>query len=142
MSCVNFSLSILFFFLMRRRPPRSTRTDTRFPYTTLFRSAGAGGCRRDHAAAADPRRLRRAEDRTPEPQGVHRRRPRPRRGAGPRPAVRAAGPRQDDAGPDRGTRPGGEIPCHLLAERKRVVSGEGVEVSVDHGGRRTIKKKK
>src|SRR3546814_12094419 len=28
----------LFFFLMIRRPPRSTRTDTRFPYTTLFRS--------------------------------------------------------------------------------------------------------
>src|SRR3546814_8495756 len=26
------------FFLMRRRPPRSTRTDTLFPYTTLFRS--------------------------------------------------------------------------------------------------------
>src|SRR3546814_8642123 len=25
---------------MIRRPPRSTRTDTRFPYTTLFRSAG------------------------------------------------------------------------------------------------------
>src|SRR3546814_12843783 len=24
---------------MRRRPPRSTRTDTLFPYTTLFRSA-------------------------------------------------------------------------------------------------------
>src|SRR3546814_14341303 len=30
--------SILFFFLMIRRPPRSTRTDTLFPYTTLFRS--------------------------------------------------------------------------------------------------------
>src|SRR3546814_19932269 len=29
----------LFFFLMIRRPPRSTRTDTLFPYTTLFRSA-------------------------------------------------------------------------------------------------------
>src|SRR3546814_10368592 len=28
----------LFFFLMKRRPPRSTRTDTLFPYTTLFRS--------------------------------------------------------------------------------------------------------
>src|SRR3546814_13928412 len=28
------------FFLMIRRPPRSTRTDTLFPYTTLFRSAG------------------------------------------------------------------------------------------------------
>src|SRR3546814_16620854 len=26
------------FFLMLRRPPRSTRTDTLFPYTTLFRS--------------------------------------------------------------------------------------------------------
>src|SRR3546814_8629884 len=26
------------FVLMRRRPPRSTRTDTLFPYTTLFRS--------------------------------------------------------------------------------------------------------
>src|SRR3546814_4199744 len=30
--------SMLFFFLMIRRPPRSTRTDTLFPYTTLFRS--------------------------------------------------------------------------------------------------------
>src|SRR3546814_16937901 len=28
-----------FFFLMTRRPPSSTRTDTLFPYTTLFRSA-------------------------------------------------------------------------------------------------------
>src|SRR3546814_5017454 len=30
-----------FFFLMIRRPPRSTRTDTLFPYTTLFRSVAA-----------------------------------------------------------------------------------------------------
>src|SRR3546814_13175200 len=29
----------MFFFLMIQRPPRSTRTDTLFPYTTLFRSA-------------------------------------------------------------------------------------------------------
>src|SRR3546814_7127638 len=29
---------VLLFFLMIRRPPRSTRTDTLFPYTTLFRS--------------------------------------------------------------------------------------------------------
>src|SRR3546814_3277384 len=28
---------------MRRRPPRSTRTDTLFPYTTLFRSTGGAG---------------------------------------------------------------------------------------------------
>src|SRR3546814_19054013 len=32
---------VYFFFLMRRRPPISTRTDTLFPYTTLFRSARA-----------------------------------------------------------------------------------------------------
>src|SRR3546814_13258588 len=31
-----------FFFLMIRRPPRSTRTDTLFPYTTLFRSLHLG----------------------------------------------------------------------------------------------------
>src|SRR3546814_16764431 len=30
--------SFKFLFLMIRRPPRSTRTDTLFPYTTLFRS--------------------------------------------------------------------------------------------------------
>src|SRR3546814_5206403 len=33
-----FMLISGFFFLMIRRPPRSTRTDTLFPYTTLFRS--------------------------------------------------------------------------------------------------------
>src|SRR3546814_1753953 len=38
------------FFLMIRLAPRSTRTDTRFPYTTLFRSAGAA------AAVGDDRR--------------------------------------------------------------------------------------
>src|SRR3546814_19209244 len=35
-----------FFFLMIRRPPRSTRTDTLFPYTTLFRSAASEGALR------------------------------------------------------------------------------------------------
>src|SRR3546814_9711948 len=44
--CV-YSLFI-FFFLMIRRPPRSTRTDTLFPYTTLFRS------RRDDRHATHP----------------------------------------------------------------------------------------
>src|SRR3546814_18809839 len=40
-----YSIYILFmfvFFLMIRRPPRSTRTDTLFPYTTLFRSPANG----------------------------------------------------------------------------------------------------
>src|SRR3546814_4025117 len=32
------STSLVFFFLLIRRPPRSTRTDTLFPYPTLFRS--------------------------------------------------------------------------------------------------------
>src|SRR3546814_2061187 len=32
------TICVFFFFLIRRRPPRSTRTDTLFPYTTLFRS--------------------------------------------------------------------------------------------------------
>src|SRR3546814_13135411 len=45
------STATLFFFLMIRRPPRSTRTDTLFPYTTLFKPAlmeflGTAPCRR------------------------------------------------------------------------------------------------
>src|SRR3546814_9937657 len=39
----------MFFVLMHRRPPRSTRTDTLFPYTTLFRSRLAAG----HALLVD-----------------------------------------------------------------------------------------
>src|SRR3546814_12191999 len=35
---LSISFFSLFFFLMIRQPPRSTRTDTLFPYTTLFRS--------------------------------------------------------------------------------------------------------
>src|SRR3546814_13607706 len=46
MSCFNLRywvfIVFLFFFLMIRRPPRSTRTDTLFPYTTLFRSVEVG----------------------------------------------------------------------------------------------------
>src|SRR3546814_20087680 len=37
-SC-SLRIFVFFFFLMIRRPPRSTRTDTLFPYTTLFRSS-------------------------------------------------------------------------------------------------------
>src|SRR3546814_20363730 len=39
--CHVFLLIFRFFVLMIRRPPRSTRTDTRFPYTTRFRSPRA-----------------------------------------------------------------------------------------------------
>src|SRR3546814_15474931 len=51
------------FFLRIRRPPRSTRTDTLFPYTTLFRSAAFGACLYavvlPVAPQSAPRRLRR-----------------------------------------------------------------------------------
>src|SRR3546814_1388409 len=46
------------FFLMIRRPPRSTRTDTLFPYTTLFRS--------DAGRASVARRRNRRARRIPE----------------------------------------------------------------------------
>src|SRR3546814_9501884 len=52
----------MFFFIMIRRPPRSTRTDTLFPYTTLFRSkrggdaaARSGERQDDRQAAVRPR---------------------------------------------------------------------------------------
>src|SRR3546814_9101545 len=51
---------VVFFFLMIRRPPRSTRTDTLFPYTTLFRSDvvegtndAVGAAQNDRALAAE-----------------------------------------------------------------------------------------
>src|SRR3546814_7472720 len=47
MMCVLCS-GLVFFFLMIRRPPRSTRTDTLFPYTTLFRSAHNGAITWQH----------------------------------------------------------------------------------------------
>src|SRR3546814_10004820 len=63
----------MFFFLMNRRPPRSTRTDTLFPYTTLFRSRrlSFGDTRSHHAGARQParrtydRRRRRRDHRRP-----------------------------------------------------------------------------
>src|SRR3546814_18402829 len=40
-------------FLMIRRPPRSTRTDTLFPYTTLFRSSCCTALRQAFARETD-----------------------------------------------------------------------------------------
>src|SRR3546814_8325604 len=47
------------FFLMIRRPPRSTRTDTLFPYTTLFRSDHQSRRTRCPPSPATSRRTRR-----------------------------------------------------------------------------------
>src|SRR3546814_13242320 len=68
---------------MIRRPPRSTRTDTLFPYTTLFRSRGAGS-RGTEVRNAHPQNDRRqgALDlwrRSRDPEGHHRKRPGSRR---------------------------------------------------------------
>src|SRR3546814_1555921 len=73
-----------FFFLMIRRPPRSTRTDTLFPYTTLFRSAQARSreCRACHSLPpprgsarpphASRRHIRRASARRPRQRRMRR----------------------------------------------------------------------
>src|SRR3546814_14289387 len=49
---VRVSASVSVSVLMIRRPPRSTRTDTLFPYTTLFRSPDSGA----HREVSCPRR--------------------------------------------------------------------------------------
>src|SRR3546814_13766554 len=50
LSCVLF----FFCFLLILRPPRSTRTDTLFPYTTLFRSEGDAHAAGESREAAGP----------------------------------------------------------------------------------------
>src|SRR3546814_4107463 len=57
----------MFFFLMIRRPPRSTRTDTRFPYTTLFRSILTIGISTRHEYLAEgPEGVAKAVDQSPD----------------------------------------------------------------------------
>src|SRR3546814_7072298 len=79
---VIFSSPVMcFFFLMIRRPPRTTRTDTLFPYTTLFRSSRRAYRRRrprshrvpHHRAAGSARcALPRSEEHTSELQSLMR----------------------------------------------------------------------
>src|SRR6184192_4780294 len=57
---------VFFFFLMIRRPPRSTRRLTLFPYTTLFRSIG-GRCQCRHSGRRHQRGAR-SEEHTSELQ--------------------------------------------------------------------------
>src|SRR6059058_6651217 len=60
-------LASLFFFLMIRRPPRSTRRYTLFPYTTLFRSRGRRVPGRSRPCSI-PSRKPRSEEHTSELQ--------------------------------------------------------------------------
>src|SRR3546814_7225080 len=52
----------VFFFLMILRPPRSTRTDTLFPYTTLFRSENVDDLRAAQMGKGLRQQRRRARD--------------------------------------------------------------------------------
>src|SRR3546814_643999 len=135
-------LFLFFFFLMIRRPPRSTRTYTLFPYTTLFRSrrrrarasTQARGPGRGPGDGHDRRsrgRGHRATARAREPRGA--RRPGPRRGRRPgradlpqRPAGHAAVQAGGEALPGRhrgrGVRPAGRC------------AGRGVHLARRQGG--------
>src|SRR3546814_20927397 len=104
----------LLFFLMIRRPPRSTRTDTLFPYTTLFRSrrsrrspteGRSRGGWRQHGSRSPPEAPGRPSD--------SRRAPAPARSAATRPPPRHAPPRRPPRhrphrflGRERGSRAG------------------------------------
>src|SRR3546814_17828054 len=144
---------LFFFFLMIRRPPRSTRTDTLFPYTTLFRSVQTGiakGKAINGAAITLPYlRVANVQDGhvdlsviktiTLKPSEVDRYSL--RKGD----VLFTEGGDFDKLG--RGTVWNGEIkPClhqnHVFAvrpnteDRKSVVWGKEVSIRVDHGGRR------
>src|SRR3546814_14779001 len=84
---------------MIRRPPRSTRTDTLFPYTTLFRSGLWSPCQGHGVARA-------VADPVVERQGNHRRAVRPAQ-------VVAEGLAEIDHVLDDGLRPGGTVGAGL-----------------------------
>src|SRR3546814_19465555 len=113
----------MFFFFMIRRPPRSTRTDTLFPYTTLFRSAIG---------------------RAPSSNVVQRHDA--GRGVGRRPRCRSA--TWVRVSLPHAFRSNAKVrPCLLLSsrvaslDRKSVVSGTRVSVRVDLGGRCVLQNK-
>src|SRR3546814_16270005 len=122
---------------MIRRPPRATRTDTLFPYTTLFRSDRAGLVTRfQHVDGVDlhqrfealcQRRLA-AADRTQQIQDLL--------------AFLAPLGSVAEEADDPLDRFFHDVKFSEAQKRKSVVSGKSVSVSVDLGGRRIIKKKK
>src|SRR3546814_13996366 len=128
---VSLFIFLFFFFLMIRQPPRSTRTDTLFPYTTLFRSAR---CRSIALIKSDQRELRVSAG----PPGERRRYQHPiilqRVGLLVRVPYDADDPPGERTASIEWTR-------QVHRDRKSVVSGKSVSVRVDLGGRSIIKKK-
>src|SRR3546814_20962502 len=106
---------MVLFFLMIRRPPRSTLTDTLFPYTTLFRSGRVGeGCFQDHGEPWPP------------PPSL----PLPSQGEGPKQKLAAsAAPTNHQSRP---LLP--RMPAHLVSHRRQQPFGERVAVPRAHAG--------
>src|SRR3546814_16046868 len=144
MSSGRMSYTVSFFFLMIRRPPRSTRTDTLFPYTTLFRSERWAA----HNAAPSPAVRAIAACLSPDRQ------PSSNLSLG---FVNLSLDRTDDTVRDpvrhlfhtvslwrcsAGSSGAGGTGEEQGSDRKSVVEGKSVSVRVDLGGRRIIKKKK
>src|SRR3546814_18695626 len=146
---------MLFFFFMIRRPPRSTRTDTLFPYTALFRADLPRRCRHDRKRRGGGRLHvhqdgRQHADPARNDEGF---------GKAPRSAALPARPSVDDrqsrsrqAGDDahqRGMLAGarfglaGEgLPVvSSWGDRTSAVWGKGESVGVDRGGRGRMRKK-
>src|SRR3546814_15571831 len=129
---------------MIRRPPRSTRTDTLFPYTTLFRSLQLPHARTGPATPRDDPQLDTVERLAR--KGLSRRHlvglgvpARALQAA----LARCAGRRHRPSPPPRGSPapPRDAPPECARRDRKSVVWGKSVSVRVDLGGRRSIKKK-
>src|SRR3546814_13013453 len=136
----------LLFFVMIRRPPRSTRTDTLFPYTTLFRSRRS----QRRVGRQDPQPALRQAGKRAGFRTAQRCEPT-------HPGLREAANEEIRERRSRLTIPGcrdldavDEVKIQVrigaqgeeVIARKRVVSGKSVSVRVDHGGVRIIKKTK
>src|SRR3546814_11326723 len=141
---------------MVRRPPRDKRTDTLFPYTTLFRSSSRVCSRANWRPIASARRVSAASTAAVRSTGAL-----SLAGAtapsgcasspciaGPPVVVvvRAVGGGVGDPAVDCRLMPPGTVDAELLlprkGDRKSVVQGKSVSVRVGLGGRRLIKKKK
>src|SRR3546814_14343357 len=126
---------------MIRRPPRSTRTDTLFPYTTLFRSVE--GYATDLISQYSLDWLKTGRDKS-KPFAILIHHKAPHRNF--MPALRHVQKYQGVTFPVPGNYFDdyrGRIAAGTQEiDRKSVVKGQGVSLRVDRGGRRIIKKKK
>src|SRR3546814_16244509 len=143
----------MFFFVMIRRPPSATRTDTLFPYTTRFRSEGHGRSRVTYKGQETPRvPLHHASHGPPPPKGEDRQRqlPTPKRAPlPPNPRKRERHPPLPFPAPASGPTGERRPPSTLLglsrplsrsrrspfpADRTSVMEGRRGNVAVNRGG--------